>query len=107
MVGDSCFPVRSTLIADGLAVDEMLLKTKEIMALQRPTTRDYTSVLDWHRQNQPIIHKEAIPILSFKEDMVTLRDGRESAGLDGFVEIWLRRIDRCLQHYCRCDWIQV
>jgi hypothetical protein len=74
----------------------MLLKTRKVMALPHPAKRDYQSMINWFRGNEPIYRTEAQYIRK-KEDIVTLRSGRESAGFDAFVENYLRRLDHILQ----------
>ncbi|KAF7185019.1 hypothetical protein HII31_13642 [Pseudocercospora fuligena] len=103
--------------------DTVLLKTREMATLQRPARRDYESVskcgkefyeqyaLDVaHHINLenffvnfgPITDKES-RFIRRKEDIVTLRSGRESAAFDGFVEICLRRAHKFMKHYFNSD----
>ncbi|KJY01544.1 hypothetical protein TI39_contig287g00019 [Zymoseptoria brevis] len=65
--------------------DEMLLKTKAVTSLQKPSRMDY----------------EATFILR-KEDIITLRDGRERAAFDNLVERALAKVDKFLTVRCRC-----
>ncbi|KAK5120562.1 hypothetical protein LTR85_006218 [Meristemomyces frigidus] len=78
-----------------LEYDELLLKTKEMASLHRPTKRDYESVRSFFRDKEPIVRPEA-QFIRRREDIVTLRTGRESAGFDGFVEVGLGKLDRFL-----------
>lgn len=78
------------------APDELILKTREITLLQRPSTKDYRSVRSWFANHAPLIHGEA-QYLKRKEDIITLRPGRECAGFDGFVERMLHLLDASLR----------
>lgn len=86
--------------------DEVLLRTRDIVALQRPSNRDWKSVRDWIFDVKPLIDGEAAFILK-KEDIVTLRVGRECAGLDTLIEWVLAAVDRALSRHCNCKLIQV
>lgn len=86
--------------------DEVLLRTKEMTALQRPSSRDYKSVVNWFEGHHPLVQDEANYIRR-KEDMITLRHGRECAGFDSLVERTLSRIDRVLYKAVGCRWIRV
>lgn len=59
---------------------------------------------NWFAFREPITRREARYIRK-KEDIVTLRTGRESAGFDGFVERCLTRLD-CWLKACGCNMIQ-
>lgn len=87
-------------------VDEVLLKTKEVNALQRPSKRDYEGVRRWFKVEEPIFRSEA-QFIRRKEDIVTLRTGRESAGFDSFIERCLGVTDEFLQKRLKCRLIQV
>jgi len=79
-----------------LEYDEVLLKTKEMSALQKPSNRDYQSVKAWFMNNEPTVYEE-FSYLRRREDMVTLRNGRESAGFEGLIERLLSGTDHLLQ----------
>ncbi|EMD00811.1 hypothetical protein BAUCODRAFT_153226 [Baudoinia panamericana UAMH 10762] len=85
--------------------DELLLKTKETMALQRPANRDYETVRTWFRDHEPVIQKEAA-FIRWKEDIVTLRNRRESSGFDGFIEHCLSGLDGFRRKCFGRSWIQ-
>lgn len=72
--------------------DELLIKARELVSFQRPTDRDYRSVRHWFHNTAPLVDEEQEYIL-WKEDIVTLRHGREWAGFDGWVEEILHKID--------------
>jgi hypothetical protein len=78
--------------------DELLIKARELVSFQRPTERDYRSVRNWFHNIAPLVDDEQEYIL-WKEDIVTLRHGREWAGFDGMVE--------ALLHKMNCPLIQV
>lgn len=63
-----------------------------MVSFQRPSDRDYQSVRNWFHNTKPLIGNEDDYIL-WKEDIVTLRHGREWAGFDGWVEFMLHKID--------------
>lgn len=86
--------------------DVFLLKCKEMVSLQRPSSRDYESVRTWFKDNQPIVQREE-HFIRRKEDMITLRSGRESAVFDSLVERCLSRVDDFLQRRLRCQIIRV
>lgn len=73
----------------------MLLKTKEVAALPRPSKRDYNSSKAFFINYEPIVEEEA-RFVRCREDLVTLRSGREAAGFEGLVERVLTKLDRCL-----------
>jgi hypothetical protein len=72
--------------------DELLIKTRELNSFQRPTERDYRSVRNCFKHMAPLVDKEQDYIL-WKEDIITLRHGREWASFDGMVEAMLYKID--------------
>ncbi|KAH7073368.1 hypothetical protein FB567DRAFT_454189 [Paraphoma chrysanthemicola] len=72
--------------------DELLVKARELVSFQRPTTRDYRSVRGWFNNIAPLVDEEQEYIL-WKEDIVTLRHGREWASFDGLVESLLHKLD--------------
>lgn len=75
--------------------DELLVKARELVSFQRPTDRDYRSVRNWHEQAAPLVSEEQ-EFLLWKEDIITLRHGREWASFDGLVEEMLHKIDCAL-----------
>lgn len=88
-----------------LRLDEVLLRTQEVNSLQKPSRKDYRSVKSWFMNHEPVVQGEWRYLLR-KEDIVTLRTGRECAGFDGFVENMLRYLDACLMRY-HCNIIRV
>ena len=84
----SATPVRNT---DG-GIDEILIKARELESFQRPSDRNYRSVRRYHHNTKPLMDAEMDSIRS-KEDTVSLRNGREWASFDGFVESMLQNFD--------------
>lgn len=69
--------------------DSWILNAKDMVALNKPATRDYKSVEGFIFDKKPLVDEESGYIYQ-KEDLITLRDGREMAILDSFTEIALR-----------------
>lgn len=72
--------------------DEILIKARELESFQRPSDRNYRSVRRYHHNTKPLMDAEMDSIRS-KEDTVSLRNGREWASFDGFVESMLQKFD--------------
>jgi hypothetical protein len=72
--------------------DEILIKARELESFQRPSDRNYRSVRRYHHNTKPLMDAEMDSIRS-KEDTVSLRNGREWASFDGFVESMLQNFD--------------
>lgn len=87
---------RRTLIAEIrdklVQYDEILVKARELNAFQKPSNRDYKSVRTWFYNEKPLVEAEQ-EFIQRKEDIVTLRLGREWAGFDGLIESMLRKLD--------------
>lgn len=60
-----------------------------MVSLNRPADRDHTSVVNFLWNRNPLFEEEQSFIYE-KEDLVTLRPGRETAFLDAFVERMLK-----------------
>jgi hypothetical protein len=70
------------------------MKARDVQAFQKPSNRDYTSVRSWFWDNQDAIgHEAEASFIKKKEDIISLRSGREWSGFDGWVENCLRRLD--------------
>ncbi|MCJ1305171.1 hypothetical protein MMC08_007985 [Hypocenomyce scalaris] len=82
--------------------DEVLVKARELISLQRPSDRDYRSVKRWIHGNKPLVADEE-EYIHCKEDLVTLRRGRECAGFDGFMEMLLQKTNCRLIRYIFCS----
>ncbi|EON62312.1 hypothetical protein W97_01533 [Coniosporium apollinis CBS 100218] len=82
--------------------DDMLIRARDLGAFQRPSKRDYHSLRSWYYSNAPLLDSEA-DCIKHKEDIVTLRQGREWAGFDGLIETSLRKIDCKLVRFLFCN----
>ncbi|KAK8076645.1 hypothetical protein PG994_003917 [Apiospora phragmitis] len=69
--------------------DEWVLKAQQMVSLNRPAERDYQSV-EAHLFGRKPLMDEEYGFIYQKEDLITLRDGREMAVLDSFTERLLR-----------------
>ena len=78
-----------------ITVDELLLKTRDVAALQRPSNQDYTSVRHFIKCNEPLIAGK-MTAMRRKEDLITLRSAQEYPGFDAFVERSLSCLDKLL-----------
>ena len=81
-----------------LEYGELLRQSKELVSWNTPSTRDYASVVNWMDTEAPLFEAESA-FIKEKEDLITLRPGREHAWLDAFIE-------RTLQAF-HCRFIQV
>ena len=63
----------------------LLLRGSQMAALNKPTHAEHTSVKRWMDMEQPLIGDDA-GFIAEREDLVTLRPGREYAWLDAAVE---------------------
>ncbi|KAF4308475.1 hypothetical protein GTA08_BOTSDO04345 [Botryosphaeria dothidea] len=76
-----------------LHYDELLIKAKQLAAFQRPNNRDYCSVRAYFWNFRPLAKKEE-KYIKCREDLVSLRNGREWAGFDQWVETSLLKLSR-------------
>ncbi|QDS67474.1 hypothetical protein FKW77_000952 [Venturia effusa] len=94
--GEDGFRPRREILAELrtklLEYDELLIKARDLQGFQRPSYRDYRSVRTWFWNLKPLVSKEA-GFIRKKEDIITLRNGREWSSFDGLVESTLRRFD--------------
>jgi hypothetical protein len=87
--GESRKALLSRLQETVLVYDELLLKAQQLAASNRPPQRDYNSVANFVRQKKPLFEGDD-DFIYRKEDLITLRPGRESAWLDAAVEKLLK-----------------
>ncbi|KAK0516460.1 hypothetical protein JMJ35_001063 [Cladonia borealis] len=73
---------------------ELLLKARELKAINPPSDRDYNSVLSFMENDDGQLYEKEMEYIYEKADLVTLRPGREHAWLDGMIENILK--------ICRC-----
>ena len=81
---------RADLILPTLA--RVLLQAQQLVAMNQPAKRDQTSVWNFLKNERPQLLDEDAEYISRKEDLVTLRPGRETAWLDASVERMLKVI---------------
>ncbi|KAF2475653.1 uncharacterized protein BDR25DRAFT_253094 [Lindgomyces ingoldianus] len=72
--------------------DEILVKARELNTFQRPSKRDYGSFRTWFWNEKPLSYELEEQFIKRKEDLVTLRHGREWAGFDGLIEELIRKL---------------
>jgi hypothetical protein len=90
------------LEATVLSYDQLLLNAQQLAAASRPPERDYNSVANFVRYKKPLLEGDDDFIYS-REDLITLRPGRESAWLDAAVEKILKRFPRTAVKYLFCS----
>ena len=61
------------------------------MSMNKPSHREHASVREWLDNAKPIAPAEQ-DFIHRREDLVTLRPGREHAFLDSFIELVIRRL---------------
>jgi hypothetical protein len=66
--------------------DEILQKARGMNGFQRPSKRDGRSLRRWFDDENPLAYEAEGEFIRKKEDLITLRQGREWAGFDGWVE---------------------
>jgi hypothetical protein len=82
----------STIRDKLVSYDEILMKARDIGAFQRPSKRDYRSLRQWFYNETPLSYAREEEYIKRKEDLITLRHGREWAGFDGWVEECIRKL---------------
>ncbi|CAO2652884.1 Nn.00g022950.m01.CDS01 [Neocucurbitaria sp. VM-36] len=91
---------RATLLAtirDKLVnYDEILVKARELNTFQKPSKRDYTSLRTWFFNEKPLSYECEEEYVKKKEDLISLRDGREWANFDGWIEECIKAMPRYL-----------
>ena len=81
--------------------DEILLKARELNAFQRPSRRDYRSFRTWFWNVKPLNYEAEEQFIKKKEDLITLRHGREWTGFEGLVESAL------MKFHCRLTQVSI
>ncbi|KAF7880403.1 uncharacterized protein EAF02_007249 [Botrytis sinoallii] len=71
------------------AYDELLLRSQHVNAMNRPADSDYRSVERYIFDKKPLVDEEQGFIYE-KNDLITLREGREGAYLDTMTERFLQ-----------------
>ncbi|KAF2684473.1 hypothetical protein K458DRAFT_418039 [Lentithecium fluviatile CBS 122367] len=78
--------------------DEIVVKAHELNGFQRPSKRDYRSFRTWFWNVKPLNYEREEQFIKRKEDLITLRHGREWAGFDGWVEKCIQKLHCRLTH---------
>lgn len=80
-------------------VGQILLQAQQMVAMNKPSDRDHLSLQNFmengfQENGEPVrpLIKEDTEFVYRKEDLITLRPGRESAWLDAIVERALKMI---------------
>jgi hypothetical protein len=76
------------IISSGIA--ELINIAQTMVALNKPASRDYQSVKNFFDNEAPLCADEVY--IYHKEDIITLKPGRENAWLDGLVERILQKL---------------
>lgn len=77
--------------ANGVS-DELLVKARDLNAFQRPSNRDYRSFRTWFWNKKPLNYEPEEEFIKRREDLVSLRHGREWSSFDGIVESCIRKL---------------
>ena len=72
--------------------DELLVKTRDLNAFQKPSNRDYRSFRTWFWNKKPSNYEPEEEFIKRREDLVSLRHGREWSSFDGIVESCIRKL---------------
>ena len=72
-----------------MTIAELLKSARELTSLSRPSTRDYESVVNYFNNTNPVCNIESY--IFRKEDIITLKTGREDSWLDAAVERFLKK----------------
>ena len=72
-------------------IAELLTIAQTMAAMNKPAKRDYTSVKNYFLDETPLNAEDEYYIYR-KEDIITLKPGREDAWLDGIIERILQKL---------------
>lgn len=86
------YPTCSCPLIDVAA--DLLTKAQQLKALDRPSHRDYRSVLHFMENDGGPVYEHESGFIYEKEDLVTIRPGRDHAWLDNLLE-WLLHLCKC------------
>jgi hypothetical protein len=73
-----------------MQIDEILVKARTLNTFQRPSNHDYRSFRTWFWNMKPLNYAEE-KFIKRKEDLISLRQGREWSGFDALVETCIRK----------------
>lgn len=68
-----------------LSLATVLTSAQHLEASNRPSASEYNAVRMYLRNNKPLVDEE-MEYLQYKEDLITLRPGRDHAWLDRRIE---------------------
>jgi hypothetical protein len=94
-------PLEWHMTVINFTADEILLKARELNAFQRPSKRDYHSFRTWFWNVKPLSYELEEQFIKRKEDLISLRHGREWSSFDGFIESCLQKI------HCRLTQVRI
>ncbi|KAH7138315.1 hypothetical protein B0J11DRAFT_423338 [Dendryphion nanum] len=83
-----------------LEYDRLLIKARTLETFQKPSDRNYRSVRRYYNNTKPLTDVETNSIRS-REDVVSLRSGREWVSFDAGIENIIFRLDGFLQKILR------
>ena len=67
----------------------MLAAAQQLHSFHKPGSAEYESVINYMENERPV-HEDELAYVYCKEDLITLRQGREHAWLDRAVETLLK-----------------
>ncbi|KAF2199207.1 hypothetical protein GQ43DRAFT_376818, partial [Delitschia confertaspora ATCC 74209] len=76
------------------SADEILMKARNLNTFQRPSRRDYRNIRIWFWNEKPLCYEPEAEYIRRKEDLLTIRHGREWAGFDSLIEDLVRKLPR-------------
>lgn len=85
-----------------LQYDQLLLNAQQLVAFNRPPMRDQTSLRNF-MENRPCLVEDEKAFAYEKEDLITLRPGRDHSFVDGFVERMLKIFHCRLLRFIFCS----
>jgi hypothetical protein len=71
-------------------VDDILAKARTLNTFQRPSNHDYRGFRTWFENMKPLSPAEE-EFIKRKEDLISLRQGREWSGFDALIETCIRK----------------
>jgi len=80
---------------------QLLTTAREFASFNRPAARDYQSVKSYFDEEAPLCNVESY--IYWKEDIITLKPGRETAWLDAFIENVLQKLSSRFIRYIFCS----
>lgn len=69
----------------------LVASSQQLMASNRPSASEWRSVYTYINHNKPLVNEE-LEYIQYKDDLITLRPGRDHAWLDNSIERVLRSL---------------